>query len=168
MTHRIAISIDRPHTDFAQLHITMDGRDLMYTGATANTLLAVFEHVRTEERALNGVLGEIAAERRRQKEVEGWSLEHDDKHVDGEMSAAAACYMLHSVRSGGWFDRYISTIWPWAKDWFKPKGWKRDLVRAGALLVAEYERRQRVEVREFAKANNAEHLLADKQEGTPQ
>jgi hypothetical protein len=34
----------------------------------------------------------FADERRRQIEKEGWTPEHDDDHVDGELSGAAACY----------------------------------------------------------------------------
>jgi hypothetical protein len=37
-------------------------------------------------------LGEIAAERRRQIEVEGWTHAHDDGHDDGSLAAAAACH----------------------------------------------------------------------------
>lgn len=34
----------------------------------------------------------IAEERKRQIEVEGWTLEHDDEHRCGELSDAAVCY----------------------------------------------------------------------------
>lgn len=34
----------------------------------------------------------IAAERRRQIEVEGYSAAHDDEHIGGELAAAAVCY----------------------------------------------------------------------------
>ena len=34
----------------------------------------------------------IAAERTRQKEVEGWTAEHDDEHANGELALAAICY----------------------------------------------------------------------------
>ena len=30
--------------------------------------------------------------------------------------------------------------WPWALNWWKPKDRRRDLIRAGALIVAELER----------------------------
>lgn len=36
------------------------------------------------------VIDEIAAERQRQVEVEGWTAEHDDKHADGSLAQAAA------------------------------------------------------------------------------
>jgi len=78
------------------------------------------------------VIEEIAAERHRQVEQEGWSHEHDDQHLNGEMAGAAACYCLGSV-----------SHWPWDAAWWKPKGRRRDLIRAGALIVAEIERLDR-------------------------
>lgn len=35
------------------------------------------------------------------------------------------------------------TPWPWDAKWWKPKNTRRDLVRAGALIVAELERMDR-------------------------
>jgi hypothetical protein len=34
--------------------------------------------------------------------------------------------------------------WPWEDKWWKPKDRRRDLVRAGALIVAEIERLDRL------------------------
>jgi hypothetical protein len=34
-------------------------------------------------------------------------------------------------------------IWPWDRKWWKPKDRRRDLVRAGALILAEIERLDR-------------------------
>jgi hypothetical protein len=101
-------------------------------------------------------LEDIAAERRRQVEVEGWTPEHDDQHHDGAMSRAAACYALgsrevQSRESGGiagaresaeWVNPWRDA-WPWARVWWKPKNRRHDLVRAGALIVAELERLDR-------------------------
>lgn len=39
------------------------------------------------------VIDEIRAERSRQIAKEGWTLEHDDSHIQGEMAMAAACAM---------------------------------------------------------------------------
>lgn len=107
------------------------------------------------------VLWEIGAERARQMLSEGWTPEHDDGHDAGEMARAASAYVLHAepttefklapvmtetgVRSED-DPRYIQTghrsvpkIWPWQGQWWKPKDRRSDLVRAGALLVAEIE-----------------------------
>ena len=40
------------------------------------------------------VIEEIAAERQRQMDAEGWTLEHDDAHSKGELAQAAGVYAL--------------------------------------------------------------------------
>ncbi|MFN6998899.1 MAG: hypothetical protein ACK4ST_02555 [Elioraea tepidiphila] len=92
------------------------------------------------------VIDEIAAERRRQIEVEGWTLEHDDQHQSGELAAAAGIYALYDVLpDDGLRDRLISKCWPWDDYSWKPKDRRRDLIRAAALIVAEIERLDRAE-----------------------
>lgn len=87
------------------------------------------------------VINEIARERARQINVEGWTPEHDDRHSNGELARAAACYALwHTPVSVGSF---LSFVWPWSMRWWKPKDDRRDLIRAAALLVAEIERLDR-------------------------
>jgi predicted glycoside hydrolase/deacetylase ChbG (UPF0249 family) len=101
------------------------------------------------------VLDEIAAERKRQIEVEGWTAEHDDSHHRGEIAAAATCYAyiaateldhLRSELSKQWWGpRYspLREIWRWDWRWFKPTNRRRDLIKAGALIIAEIERLDR-------------------------
>ncbi|TIL36198.1 hypothetical protein [Mesorhizobium sp.] len=79
-------------------------------------------------------IADIAAERQRQIDAEGWTPEHDDDHDTGEMAQAAACYLIH--------DLFLGT-WPWDLVWFKPTDRRRDLVKAGALIIAEIERLDR-------------------------
>ncbi len=91
---------------------------------------------------------DVIAERQRQVSAEGWTAEHDDLHSTGELAQAAAVYALHSCRPPTFvFDaelqEEIPTNWPWARRWFKPRGPRRDLVRAGALIIAEIERLDR-------------------------
>jgi hypothetical protein len=84
---------------------------------------------------------DIAAERERQKSVEGWTPQHDDdEHYNGELPLAAACYARHA---SGLYPATTPTMWPWDEDSWKPKDPRRDLVRAGALIVAEIERLDR-------------------------
>ena len=83
---------------------------------------------------------DVTAERRRQIEVEGWTPEHDDEHSAHALAEAAACYCLSSA--GKPFD-YFETTWPWERWWFKASGTRRDLVKAGALILAEVERLDR-------------------------
>jgi hypothetical protein len=83
-------------------------------------------------------LRDLMAERRRQVTEEGWSAEHDDAHQTGELAQAAATYAL--------FDNKLAPfIWPWAPEWWKPKDRRNNLVRAGALILAEIERLDRGE-----------------------
>lgn len=86
---------------------------------------------------------EIAAERKRQIEVEGWMPEHDDGHGGGDLAYAAASYALCSA--GHYPDpiHYMPGFWPWAPDRWKPQTPRRDLIRAAALIVAEIERLDR-------------------------
>jgi hypothetical protein len=92
-------------------------------------------------------LAEIAAERLRQMQAEGWSAEHDDEHIDGELAQAAASYALAAAGSNAerqrWSRGYAPTFWPFTLKWWKPKDRRRDLIRAAALIVAEIERLDR-------------------------
>ena len=89
-------------------------------------------------------LQDVADERQRQREAEGWTLDHDDGHNGGELARAGACYALHAGTDLG---GQTPLFWPWAKEWFKPKTARRDLVRAAALIVAEIERGDRLSAR---------------------
>lgn len=95
-------------------------------------------------------IDDIAAERRRQIEAEGWTPEHDDDHRGGVMALAAAAYAVSSVRRSARTDcgeariaERARQIWPWEAAWWKPKSAREDLVRAAALIVAEIERLDR-------------------------
>lgn len=81
----------------------------------------------------------IKAERRRQVDVEGWTPEHDDEHSKGELAQAAACYADDPRQ----FNTAAPPDWPWSQEWWKPGDRRRNLVKAGALIVAEIERLDR-------------------------
>lgn len=89
------------------------------------------------------VLDEIAAERARQIESEGWTPEHDDEHDDGALARAAACYAVGFIPRESTALGALYPLWPWDKKWWKPKSPRRNLVRAAALIVAEIERHDR-------------------------
>ncbi|ENT3915398.1 ead/Ea22-like family protein [Salmonella enterica] len=94
---------------------------------------------------------DVIAERFRQQSVEGWTPEHDDEHGDGELALAASCYAenfaLFSTWQEGepvdWSDAPQPANWPWSSEWWKPSSPRRDLVKAGALILAEIERGDR-------------------------
>lgn len=88
------------------------------------------------------VIDEIAAERRRQIDAEGWTPERDNDYRRGELAGAAACYALTSIDH--WArQQAIETLWPWRGGWWKPTTPRRDLIKAAALIVAEIERLDR-------------------------
>ena len=90
---------------------------------------------------------DVLAERRRQIEVEGWTPEHDDEHDGGELACAAAAYALDA---GDKLDQRPPDFWPWyggrprEARWWKPSDRRRNLVKAGALILAEIERLDRM------------------------
>lgn len=94
---------------------------------------------------------DIAAERQRQIDKEGFDEKHDDAHVYGQLAQAGACYALQSSLVHGSVlaesDRWHKLFWPWDLKWWKPNNHRRDLVKAGALIVAEIERLDRIEER---------------------
>lgn len=87
----------------------------------------------------------IAAERIRQICEEGYDSGHDDTHVKGELAYAAAAYAISAVDDVS--DRAINLtvdLWPWRMMEFKSdEDPVRDLVKAGALIAAELDRRLR-------------------------
>ena len=94
----------------------------------------------------------IAEKARTNREHKGYTAAHDDEHVLGELSQAGAAYAkVASAQCRGAeaveFDADMMVSegeWP-----FEPESWKpsddpmRNLVHAGALIVAEIERLQR-------------------------
>ncbi|VFS56088.1 hypothetical protein [Raoultella planticola] len=81
---------------------------------------------------------DVLAERKRQVTAEGWTPGHDDEYEHGELADAAGCYALSSEL----FDcaGEPPRPWPWPDEWWKPTSRRRDLVKAGALILAEIER----------------------------
>ncbi|ATQ57245.1 hypothetical protein [Paracoccus yeei] len=90
---------------------------------------------------------DVMAERQRQISVEGWTPEHDDAHDECELAFAAAVYALESAWPSNWQDRQrqgaIRELWPWQAGWHKSTTQRRDLVKVGALILADIERLDR-------------------------
>ena len=104
-------------------------------------------------------------ERSRQVDMEGWTPEHDDEHTRGELAFAAACYAAQAGIDCGegrtiepGHDRaivkavdFVRSGWPWAPVWWKPsRDRRRNLVKAGALILAEIERLDRAAAKKEA------------------
>lgn len=99
---------------------------------------------------------DVLAERHRQVTEEGWNSKCDDTHKNNEMAFAAACYAFHAA-AASWdmedngipYDSHPTPKnWPWEPEWWKPKSARRDLVKAGALILAEIERLDRMATRD--------------------
>lgn len=80
----------------------------------------------------------ILSERARQIAVEGWDAEHDDReNHDGQLALAARCYELPDAPPEP------PEGWPWDAEWWRPREPWANLVRAGALWLAEADRLER-------------------------
>lgn len=91
-------------------------------------------------------IDDVAAERGRQIALEGRSSKHDDAMQPGELAVAGLCYAGHAAATlAGCGQDTIPSPWPWHQRFWKPKGPRRDLVRAAALLIAEIDRIDRLE-----------------------
>lgn len=89
---------------------------------------------------------DVFSERRRQIKEEGWSPAHDDRYVHGQLAEAAACYAIASRHPEGPDIplHHLPANWPWDESWWKPTDRRRMLVKAGALILAEIERLDRM------------------------
>lgn len=89
----------------------------------------------------------LVAERKRQIAGEGWTPAHDDEHTAGQLADAAACYALAAANvsfSGAAAPASPPGHWPFDDAWWKPDTAIRMLEKAGAMIVAELERLERL------------------------
>lgn len=85
----------------------------------------------------------IAAERKRQIEVEGWSAEHDEQWDAEHLAQAAACYAFaERYRVVFYSNDAIPAAWKLGPEWWKPAPNDRlkELVKGGALIAAAIDR----------------------------
>lgn len=129
--HRISrLIVEAPSDELRQLAAEVE----QYTDQLIEAL---------ESRTVTAAAADVLAERQRQISFEGWTPEHDDKHSDGEMALAASSYALYAHKRP--IAPAIPYNWPWEPEWFKQQGARRDLVKAGALILAEIERLDRAD-----------------------
>lgn len=99
---------------------------------------------------------DVYHERMRQLSTEGFSRERDDGYDRGELADAASAYaifagyqakgLVHRTQAKG-YEPVVS--WPWARKWWKPSPEpRRNLIKAGALILAEIERLDRAAARQ--------------------
>jgi len=77
----------------------------------------------------------IAKERSRQVEEEGWTENHDEQHIEGELAVAGACYAFDYV--GNRYNhegcsQVSADFWPWGGGTMKvtPSDGIRQLTKA--------------------------------------
>lgn len=102
---------------------------------------------------MSDFLNLVKAEREKQINKHGYTSEHDDKHWDGSIADAAACY----AATGSVYLKYELTdgsfnyppLFPWNHEWLKKeeKTRKEQIITACAMLMAEYERLERLEAK---------------------
>jgi hypothetical protein len=92
----------------------------------------------------------IGAERCRQIAVEGHLHAHDDALAEGILEAAADCYLFlsHAIEAPTTMQMIV---WPMHPSKWKPASRIRNLVKAGALYLAEGERYDRARKLDEAK-----------------
>lgn len=96
--------------------------------------------------ALTPAARDLLAERQRHISAEGWTPERDDRYRGCELAKAAAAY-AHAATGLGWqVKENPPPVWPWPTSWWKPTTSRRDLEKAGALILAEMERIDRAAI----------------------
>jgi hypothetical protein len=101
--------------------------------------------------SLNNAASDVLAERTRQVDTKDWDAVHDDAHPSGEIAAFAALYAMPSAARDwpatdtGYGNTFGAALCP--VDWFPKFGdRRRELVKAGALILAEIERLDRAAI----------------------
>lgn len=77
----------------------------------------------------------IRAERTRQRRL-GWTKNHDFRHQQGQLLAAAICYAVPPEHRA----LILRAYWPHSFEYHPSIDRVRELVKAGALIAAEIDR----------------------------
>lgn len=88
----------------------------------------------------------IVAERQRHIVGEGFHEARDAQYIDQQLTKAAVCYAsvpIVRVEDGMTIDfsDVPEGLWPWDAKWWKPGTDIQCLIKAGALIAAEIDRR---------------------------
>lgn len=88
-------------------------------------------------------LKDVIDERENQITVKGWTLEHDDQYSEYELLHASLCYIAENIPN---LNCKNDIKWPWDDYYFKPTSKRKNLIKAAALIIAEIERLDRLEL----------------------
>lgn len=95
----------------------------------------------------------IQAERDRQLQELNHTPDRDDTYANGQLASVASIYAKYATSEhfseGLWLGNMDAapTGWPWRDGLWNPTTPKRMLIKAGALIAAELDRLQRIELR---------------------
>lgn len=105
-------------------------------------------------RVLSGeALSRLLRERIEQVERHGYTRSHDADHQEGEIGLGALAYLCAglAVELGDGFDEAAArqaacldsaaNVWPWPRELFRPHDYETCLVKAGAMILAELDRK---------------------------
>lgn len=114
------------------------------------------EVIITEAAARSEAFALVETERERQIS-KGFDIKHDDSYNLGELAGAAASYALACTPLVGEPDLYtvagdgksMPVTWPWDHKYWQPESEKENLVKAGALIMAQLEKVIRAEKRKI-------------------
>lgn len=136
------MNIEQAKKDLLEALSGPGGKNWGYGPAVQTVLQALADSqkqlLELETRGFSSAVSDVLAERRRQVTSEGYTHEQDDRYTDGELREAAACYIVAEGSPG-----LVPELWPWPATYWKPTNLRRDLVKAGALILADIERLDR-------------------------
>jgi hypothetical protein len=94
------------------------------------------------------VFGDIAKKRAKQRE-KGFTAEHDDQHKGGELAEGAGAFIIAAIGQLSKTEaRNIPRVaagWPFKEPFHAGETYEDNLISAAAMLIAELERRYRLE-----------------------
>lgn len=138
LKHAMAVTLEHVSvTDAGQAGVAaMIINDALHHSETPATDAFLAEVLAQGVKSTSNAVQSVIAERQRHQSAEGWTPEHDDQYSKSQLLWASSCYVLNAIHP---FNR-IPFDWPWTPEWWKPTNPRRDLVKAGALILAELER----------------------------
>ena len=119
----------------------------LVVGMSVGIIFGALWACRGREQIASNSMRLVAEERHRQIHVERFDDLNDDANPPGTLALAASAYALSAGTRHTRFETAPIEpphTWPWPRIWWKPRDRRSDLVRAGALILAELDRMERM------------------------
>ena len=104
---------------------------------------AIANHIQEKEKYFSPGVEAIKRERQRQVIGEGYDEKHDEQHDPKVFLEAAISYFMSALGRKG----DSASEWPFEKEFYKPKDFKRDVERGAALAAAGLDLFYKMEVK---------------------